>query len=107
MSVMMIWTLELDPARVDEALRLVAERRVQVERHSCRDLPIYRVLAGDTDAANRVIAIEEFESQDDLDSFIKTQPRDAEAQATIAKTFAPVGPFSVVDMYTVEDFDLA
>jgi hypothetical protein len=93
------------PERFDEARRLVAERRVQVQRHSCRDLRVYRVRSDGADAAIRVIAIEEFDSQDDLDSFLKTQPEDVEAQATIARTFAPVGPFSVVDMQTVEDLD--
>jgi hypothetical protein len=105
MSVVMIWTLDLDPERIEEARRLVAERRVQVQRHSCRDLRVYRVLSDSADTAVRVIAIEEFDSRNDLDSFLRTQPEDAEAQATIAKTFAPVGPFSVVDMQTVEDLD--
>lgn len=102
MSVMMIWTLEVDPERLDEALGLVAERREQVKRHSCRDLRVYQVTNGEE--PNHVVAIEEFDSPEHLSAFMESQPKDAEAQATIAKTFAPVGPFTVVGMQTVEEF---
>lgn len=75
MTVMLIWTLDVDPDRIDEALELVAERRVQVQRHSCRDLRVYRVEHANG-PANRMVAIDEFDSSDDLASFLETQPKD-------------------------------
>ena len=104
MSVMMIWTLDVDPERVDEVGELVAARREQVQRHSCRGLRMFRVVDGDHDGV-RMIAIEEFDSRAHLQSFGESQPNDAEAQATIAKTFAPVGPLTVIGMQTVEELD--
>jgi RecA/RadA recombinase len=60
------------------------------------------VTEGDS-AGERVVAIEEFDTRADLDSFLASQPLDGEAQATIAATFAPVGPFTVVDMVVVDE----
>jgi len=102
MSVRLVWTLDVDPERLDEARSLVAERREQVRRHSCRDLSVHLVTDGDF-AGTRVIAIEEFDARADLDAFLTTQPQDEEAQATIARTFAPIGPFSRVDVVIVEE----
>jgi hypothetical protein len=73
-----------------------------VRRHSCRDLTVHIVIEGDL-AGRRAVAIEEFDTRADLEAFKASQPHDDEAQATIARTFAPVGPFTVVDMVTVED----
>lgn len=101
MSVKLVWTLDVDPERIEEARALVAERREQVRRHSCRDLSVHLVTEGDH-AGTRAVAIEEFDTHADLESFLTTQPRDEEAQATITRTFAPIGPFTVVDMVTVE-----
>jgi hypothetical protein len=102
MSVRLVWMLDVDPERIDEARALVAERREQVRRHSCRDLTVHIVIEGDL-AGRRAVAIEEFDTRADLEAFKASQPHDDEAQATIARTFAPVGPFTVVDMVTVED----
>jgi hypothetical protein len=102
MSVRLVWMLDVDPERIDEARALVAERREQVQRHSCRDLTVHIVIEGDP-AGTRAVAIEEFDTRADLDAFQASQPHDDEAQATIARTFAPVGPFTVVDRVIVED----
>ena len=99
---MLVWNLEVDPSRLDEARELVALRREQVRRHSCRDLRVYMVAEGDH-AGTRAVAIEEFDTRADLESFRATQPLDEEAQTTIAATFAPVGPFTVVDMIVVDE----
>ena len=103
MAVMLVWTLDVDPSRLDEARELVATRREQVRRHSCRDLRVYMVTDGEH-AGRRSVAIEEFDTRDDLESFLASQPLDEEAQATIAATFAPVGPFTVVDNVIVDEF---
>ena len=102
MSVRLVWTLDVDPERLDEARSLVAERREQVKRHSCSDLTVHLVSDGDY-AGTRAIAIEEFNTRADLDSFLVTQPRDEAAQTTITRTFAPIGPFTVVNVLTVEE----
>ena len=39
----------------------------------------------------------------DVEAFLTSQPNDAAAQETIARTFAPVGPFTAVDVVTVEE----
>jgi quinol monooxygenase YgiN len=103
-SVMMIWTLGVDPTRIEEVHELVAARREQVQQHSCRDLRVYRVVDSAHDGI-RMIAIEEFDSRGHLDAFRESQPHDDEAQATIARTFAPIGPFTVIDMHTVEELE--
>ena len=102
MSVRLVWTLDVDPERLDEARLLVAERREQVKRHSCSDLTAHLAADGDH-AGTRAIAIEEFDIRADLDSFLVTRPRDEAAQATITRTFAPIGPFTVVNVLTVEE----
>ena len=101
MSVRLVWTLDVDPERIDEARALVAERREQVRRHSCRELTVHLATEGER-AGTRAVAIEEFDTRDDLDAFLVSQPLDDEAQATIARTFAPIGPFTVVDVVTAE-----
>ncbi len=98
----LVWMLDVDPERIDEARALVAERREQVSRHSCRDLTVHLVVEGDL-AGTRAVAIEEFDTRGHLDAFRASQPHDEEAQATIARMFAPTGPFSVVDRMTVEE----
>ena len=103
MSVNLVWTLEVDAERIDEARALVAVRREQVKRHSCRDLHVHLVTEGEH-AGTRVVAIEEFDTRADLDRFLASQPLDEEAQATITQTFAPVGPFTVVDVLVTQDF---
>jgi hypothetical protein len=102
MSVRLVWMLDVDPERIDEARALVAERREQVRRHSCRDLTVHLVIEGDL-AGTRAVAIEEFDTRGHLDAFRASQPHDEEAQATIARTLAPIGPFTVVDMMAVEE----
>ena len=102
MAVMVVWNLDVDPSRLDEARELVAVRREQVRRHSCRDLRVYMVTEGDS-AGERVVAIEEFDTRADLVGFLASEPLDEEAQATIAATFAPVGPFTVIDMVVVDE----
>lgn len=102
MAVMLVWNLDVDPSRLDEARELVAVRREQVRRHSCRDLRVYMVTEGER-AGERVVALEKFDTRADLDSFLASQPHDEEAQATIAATFAPIGPFTVVDMVVVDE----
>ena len=62
MSVMMIWTLGVDPTRIDEVHELVAARREQVQRHSCAISACYRVIDSAHDGI-RMIAIEEFETR--------------------------------------------
>lgn len=104
MTVMMIWTLGVDPTRIEEVRELVAARREQVQRHHCRDLCVYCVVDGAHDGI-RMIAIEEFETRGHLDAFRESQPHDDEAQATITRAFAPVGPFTVIDMHTVEELE--
>jgi hypothetical protein len=103
MSVRLAWTLDVDAERIDEARALVAIRREQVKRHSCRDLGVHLVMEGDH-AGTRVVAIEEFDTRADLDRFLASQPLDEEAQATITRTFAPIGPFTLVDMLVTEGF---
>ncbi len=102
MSVMLVWTLGIDPTRIDEARALVAIRRHQVRRHSCRDLRVHLVTEGEH-AGTRAIAIEEFHSPAHLEAFRTSQPLDEEVQATIAATFAPAGPFTVIDLAVVEE----
>jgi len=101
MSVRLVWTLDVDPERINEARALVAERREQVRLHSCRELTVHLVSEGEH-AGTRAVAIEEFDTRDDLNAFLASQPLDDAAQATIARTFAPIGPFTVVDMVTAE-----
>ena len=71
MSVSLIWTLDVDPERIEEARELVAERREQVQRHSCRDLSVHLATEGEL-AGTRAIAIEEFDTQADLEAFLTT-----------------------------------
>lgn len=54
-------------------------------------------------AGTRATAIEEFDTRADLEAFLTTQPHDKEAQTTtIARTFAPFGPFTVVGVVTAK-----
>lgn len=102
---MLVWTLEVDPTRIDEALALAAERRGQVVRFGARALRLYECTQGDAVAA-RWLAIEEFASESALDEFVAAQTADAEAQATITKTFAPIGPITALGYEKATEFPL-
>lgn len=105
MTVLLVWTLEVDPTRRDEALALAAERRGQVVRFGARALRLFECPQGDA-ASERWLAIEEFASEAALAEFAAAQAADAEALATIAKTFAPVGPIAVLGHEKVTEFPL-
>jgi hypothetical protein len=105
MTVLLVWTLEVDPSRRDEALTLAAERRGQVVRFGALALRLFECPQGDT-ASERWLAIEEFASESALAEFGAAQAADAGAQATIAKTFAPVGPITALGYEKVTEFPL-
>ncbi len=105
MTVLLVWTLEVDPARRDEALTLAAERRGQVVRFGARALRLFECPQGDA-VGERWLAIEEFASESALEEFAAAQAADAEAQATIAKTFAPIGPITALGYEKVTEFPL-
>ncbi len=103
MRVLLVWTLEVDSARRDEAL--AAERRGQVVRFGARALRLFACTPG-AGANERWLAIEEFASESALDEFVAAQAADAEAQVTIAKTFAPIGPITPLGYEKVTEFPL-
>ncbi len=105
MTVLLVWNLEVDPTRRDEALALAAERRAQVMRFGARALRLFECQQGDV-VTERWLAIEEFASESALDEFAAAQAADADAQATIAKTFAPIGPITAIGYEKVTEFPL-
>jgi hypothetical protein len=105
MTVLLVWTLDVDRTRRDEALTLAAERRQQVERLGAQSLRIFDAQHADQ-PAERWIALEEFESDAALEAFITAQNADPDAQATIANTFAPIGPITVVHSDRISELAL-
>jgi hypothetical protein len=86
-------------------LARAGERRRQVVRVGAQALRLFECPQGDA-ASERWLAIEEFASESALAEFGAAQTADAEAQATIAKTFAPIGPITALGYEKVTEFPL-
>ena len=102
MSVMLVATMEVDPARVPEFLELHRERKLQTIRMGANDHRVFALSAAGAEVG-RWVGVIEFDSNEALGSFMDAQGTDPEAQASIAKATGPEGPARVLSLVVAQE----